>query len=171
MKTKEKIKKHPGREDLLGEHKAGDTGQIILFLLFLTIWIGDSFIYKYSTFLHSFVPLYIRISMAGMILLPSLYLAITGHNKVFGVVRKEPTIITEGIYSKIRHPLYTSAVLLYLGLIVLTMSLLSAGFWLIIVCFYYFISRYEEKILIQYFGDAYRNYKKEVGMWFPKVIK
>lgn len=169
MKANTKTKKHPGRKDLLGEHKFGDLGQLILLFLFMVIWIGDSFIFRFSTFLDSSIPQYVQIIASSLILLTALYLAIVGIKIIFIKVRDEPTLLKEGIFSWIRHPLYTSALLLYLGFIILSMSLLSAGFWLIIICFYYYISKYEERILSQYFGDEYIEYKKQVGMWFPKI--
>jgi hypothetical protein len=44
-----------------GEHPLGDTGQLILFGLFLVIWILDSFILQRSTFLANTIPLAIRL--------------------------------------------------------------------------------------------------------------
>ena len=54
-------KRHENREDLAGEHIWGDAGQIILLLIFLVIWVIDSFVLTYSTFLSNYVPLYFRI--------------------------------------------------------------------------------------------------------------
>ena len=42
---------HADREDLAGEHKAGDAGQLIFLFVFLIVWVLDSFVLKYSTFL------------------------------------------------------------------------------------------------------------------------
>jgi len=36
-------KKHANNPELTGEHAWGDAGQIILFLIFLLVWIADSF--------------------------------------------------------------------------------------------------------------------------------
>jgi protein-S-isoprenylcysteine O-methyltransferase Ste14 len=53
----------------------------------------------------------------------------------------------------------------------LTFSLASAVLLLVIIVFYRFISRYEEKLLIERFGDEYREYMKKVPMLFPIKIK
>jgi protein-S-isoprenylcysteine O-methyltransferase Ste14 len=37
----------------------------------------------------------------------------------------------------------------------------------VITVFYWYISRYEEKLLIDRFGDEYRDYRKKVPMLFP----
>ena len=56
---------------------------------------------------------------------------------------------------------------LYLGFILLSLSLLSVLVWFIIIIFYYMISRYEERLLTQRFGSVYEEYKKKVPMLFP----
>ncbi len=56
------IKGHEGRDDLAGEYKYGDAGQIVLLILFLVVWIADSLIFEYSTQLSTFINPYIRIA-------------------------------------------------------------------------------------------------------------
>lgn len=58
----------------VGEHPYGDMGQLIILLIFLVIWILDSFFLKFSTFPADFVPLYIRLTTAGLILVLAVYL-------------------------------------------------------------------------------------------------
>ncbi len=45
------------RDDLPGEHKVGDAGQILFACLFLAAWLADTFFFKYSTFLNQYVSL------------------------------------------------------------------------------------------------------------------
>lgn len=164
-------KRHKERPDLAGEHTWGDVGQVILFILFFTIWIIDSFVLNLSTLPDGFLPWYFRVPLAVVILVLSSYLARSGLKAVFGTRRLIPVVIREGIFNRVRHPIYLGAILLYLGMIVLTLSLLSAAFWIIIILFYYFISKYEEKILVHEFGDQYRNYMDEVPMLLPNPFK
>ena len=49
----------------------------------------------------------------------------------------------------------------------LTFSLASAGLWILIILFYWFISRYEEKVLLDLFGPDFEAYRKKVPMLFP----
>ncbi len=164
-------KVHKGRPDLSGEHIWGDIGQMVLFILFFTIWIVDSFVLKISTLPGESISWSIRFPLAGVILVLSSCLALSGMQAVFGHKREHPVIIREGVFNRVRHPIYLSAILLYLGLIVLTLSILSAIFWFIIILFYYFISRYEEKILIHEFGNQYKEYMDEVPMLLPTPFK
>ena len=71
----------------------------------------------------------------------------------------------------IRHPIYTGAILFYLGAVLITLSLISAAFWLIIVLVYIFIARAEEQILTEAFGEKYTAYKKKTGMLFPRIFR
>jgi len=164
-------KKHSGHPHLTGEYRWGDMGQLILFFLFLIVWITDSFIFHYSTFLVDIVPDYIRIPLAGIVLISGWYLARNGMRAVFGTERAEPEVINAGVFSIVRHPIYAGAILFYLGAIFITLSIASAAFWILVIIFYILISRYEERILNKEFGDDYLNYKKKVGMLFPKFTR
>ena len=55
------------RDDLIGEHKVGDAGQLILACLFLAVWIADSFFFKYTTFLNQYIPPSVKIPL-GIVL-------------------------------------------------------------------------------------------------------
>ncbi len=162
-----KRSEHGGRTDLVGEHPFGDAGQLILLALFLLIWGLDSFVFKFSTFLSPRFPDYIQIPLMIILFLFSGYLAKTGLWVVFKEVRNPPEVITEGVFGRVRHPIYLGALLLYLGMIVATLSLLSLLFWIVIFFFYNYIAGYEEKLLEAQFGEAFRRYKERVPRWLP----
>lgn len=163
------VKKHPDHPHLTGEHKWGDRGQLALFLLFLAIWVTDSFLFHYSTFLTEQVPNRVRMPIAGVIAIAGWLLARGGMKAVFGTVRSEPEVIQTGVFRVVRHPIYLGAILFYLAAIVATLSIVSAVLWAGILTFYIFICRYEEQILTEEFGDDYLNYRKKVGMLFPRI--
>jgi len=163
-------KKHEGNPHLTGEYRWGDMGQLILLLLFLGIWISDSFVFHYSTFLRDVLPNYIRVPLAAFILTTGWLLARKGMKLVFGTTREKPEVINTGVFRVIRHPIYTGALLFYLGAISITLSIVSAVFWLGILLFYILIARYEEKILTNEFGEEYSRYKKQTGMLFPRLF-
>jgi protein-S-isoprenylcysteine O-methyltransferase Ste14 len=162
-------KKHEGHPHLTGEHRWGDTGQLIFFVVFLGVWITDSFVFHYSTFLQDVIPNYLRVAVAGPVLIVAWILARKGMKAVFGTPREKPEVISTGVFRLIRHPIYTGALLLYLGCILMTLSIASAVFWLVILLFYIFLCRYEERILTEEFGNTYLEYKKKTGMLVPKL--
>lgn len=165
--TEHNIKQHAGREDLTGEHRIGDSVQLILLIIFLAVWILDSFVLGFSTFLADSVPWFIRFPTGIILLIFTFYLERSGLNSVFGEPQDTPHVITGGAFSVVRHPIYLGAILGYAGMICMTLSLASAALLLVIIAFYRYISRYEEKLLTQRFGDEYREYMKKVPMLFP----
>ena len=162
--------RHKNRDDLIGEHTFGDLGQLILLVIFLIIWILDSFIFKYSIQFLKIVPLYINLPVSIIVLILSFYLARTSLKIVFGERRDPPEVITKGVFGWVRHPVYLSALLLYIGLIISTLSIFSFLFWIIIFIFYNYIASHEEKILTAFFGTDYKDYMKKVPRWIPKSI-
>jgi len=164
---KNKTKRHEDRTDLVGEHAFGDLGQIIFLIIFLIVWISDSFFLKYSTYSQNTMPNMVRMIIGFPILIISGIFAKYGLGIIFGEVRKKPEIIEKGVFKIVRHPIYLGSILLYLGLTILTCSIASAVVWIIIVIFYYYISRYEEKLLLKEFGADYKSYMERVPMLIP----
>jgi protein-S-isoprenylcysteine O-methyltransferase Ste14 len=160
-------KRHAGRDDLTGEYRLGDTIQLILLVIFLAIWILDSFVFHYGTFLTGSIPWYVNTPLGIMLLVTSLILSGSGMKMVFGEQQETPHVITQGVFSIIRHPIYLGAILAYAGLCCMTLSLPSFALLVIIIPFYRYISRYEERLLIKRFGDEYSIYMRKVSMLFP----
>ncbi len=73
-----------------------------------------------------------------------------------------PKLITTGIYSIIRHPLYLSKIVIYIGLALYFKSVLGIILILVFLIPLTIITiRNEEQKLIKYFGDKYTKYKKK----------
>jgi len=84
---------------------------------------------------------------------------------------KEQTLITSGPYRAIRHPIYTAFIL------ILGSTLFISSNWLIGLCWLGMttlevISRigFEESLMLEFFGDQYREYMKKTGRLLPKVV-
>jgi protein-S-isoprenylcysteine O-methyltransferase Ste14 len=84
---------------------------------------------------------------------------------------KEQTLITSGPYRTIRHPIYTAFIL------ILGSTLLISSNWFIGLCWagmvmLEVISRigFEESLMIEFFGEQYRDYMKKTGRLLPKVL-
>ena len=158
------------REDLTGEHPLGDAGQAILFLIFAAAWTLDSFGVRCTT-LNKYLPPGFRIILSLSLIALSGLLVVKGVSTVFGETRKTPAVIRTGVFSCVRHPIYLGEILFCAGLLALSFSIAAFTIWVLLIGFLHFISRHEEKLLINRFGDEYRAYMREVGMWFPKRPK
>lgn len=162
---KQKMYEH--REDLAGEHLISDIGQIILLIIFITGVLVDKLILHFSVFSAEGFPFYLRILLALPFFIFSFVLAWFGIKTVFGKKREELVVIKSGVFSIVRHPIYLGSILLYFGFIILSLSIVAFCIWIIIILFYYFISRYEEKLLIDKLGVQYEKYMNEVPMFIP----
>ena len=164
----EQRKTQQQRDDLTGEHTVSDAGQIVLACLFAAAWIADTFFFEYTTFLNEYVPLVARIPPGVVLLAISCYLARKGLSIVFGEDREKPGVIRKSVFNVIRHPIYLSEILLYLGLLMLSISLAAAVVWIIAIGFLHYISLYEERLLLARFREEYEQYMREVPMWIPR---
>jgi protein-S-isoprenylcysteine O-methyltransferase Ste14 len=75
----------------------------------------------------------------------------------------------EGMYAYIRHPLYASYCYYFLGFVIILQNVLILPL-LLGIYGYYDLSKYEEAILVEHFGEEYREYQNRVGRFFPRLL-
>jgi protein-S-isoprenylcysteine O-methyltransferase Ste14 len=83
-------------------------------------------------------------------------------------IKENHRLVTEGIYAIVRHPIYTSYILLFVGYCLMLHSFLALGL-LVAVCCIWFGSRIplEEAMLERRFGEEYRQYCQQSNRLFP----
>lgn len=86
-------------------------------------------------------------------------------------IQKEHRLIMAGPYSKVRHPMYSTFHLFSISVSFVTANLLLILFAIFIAIPFYWIARYEEKLLIDQFGERYIEYMKSTGRFFPRLNK
>ena len=161
-----KMEHHSDRKNIAGEMPFGDFGQLVALIIFMVVWILDSFIFKFSTFLIKYDPFFLRLLFTFIFLGISLYCTKSGLKIVFQEVRDPPQLITKGIFKISRHPIYLGAILAYLSIIILTFSLISLCNFIVICIFYEMLANYEEKLLLDLYGQMFERYRKAVPKWF-----
>lgn len=83
---------------------------------------------------------------------------------------KGHTLVTNGIYRYIRHPMYASQWLWVLAQVLLIQNWLAGPIDLIIfIPFYLLRVQAEEKMMLETFGDTYRAYMQQTGAVIPKL--
>lgn len=87
----------------------------------------------------------------------------------FVVIKKDHQLITHGIYRFIRNPIYLGVLIAFTGLPLYAASLY--GFLIMFVMIPIFLNRIrmEEKLLVEEFQDAFRNYKKTTKKLIPFI--
>jgi protein-S-isoprenylcysteine O-methyltransferase Ste14 len=122
------------------------------------------------------IPLWLRwagvgIAILGFILLQWAQMTLGKSWSDTPRMMKEQTLITSGPYQFIRHPIYTAFIL------ILGSTLFVSANWLIGIAWIGMTvlevsSRvaFEESLMVEYFGDEYRQYMKRTGQLLPKVL-
>jgi protein-S-isoprenylcysteine O-methyltransferase Ste14 len=82
--------------------------------------------------------------------------------------RKSNELMTTGFHKYVRHPLYTGTFIFIWGLWILIPSLALMITDITITVYTLIGVGFEEKKLVNEFGDAYKNYQQEVPMIIPK---
>ena len=77
-------------------------------------------------------------------------------------------LVTNGFYRRVRHPQYTALFLITLGMFIQWPTLVSIAIWPVLMFMYYRLAIREEKEIEATFGDSYRDYKRQVPMFFPR---
>lgn len=83
---------------------------------------------------------------------------------------KTTTLVSNGIYRYIRHPMYSSLLMFCWGLFLQQPSLSGGMFASSASVFVIMAARVEEKENLNYFGEAYREYMKRTRKFLPFIV-
>jgi protein-S-isoprenylcysteine O-methyltransferase Ste14 len=79
-------------------------------------------------------------------------------------------LVKTGIYKYIRHPLYSSLILVAWGVFLKDISLLSASLAILATIFLAVMAIVEERENLQRFGDEYAHYMKSTKRFIPFIV-
>mgnify|MGYP001557942077 FL=1 len=91
------------------------------------------------------------------------------HLSIFPDVAKDATLLSHGPYKFIRHPMYTSLLILTLAVIIENFSLLRVMLWFALLCDLLFKLHYEEQLLSEKF-QKYSGYKMHSWKLIPFIF-
>ena len=137
---------------------------------FIVIWLVISF--RIGTFNYNnlfFNIVFIIVYIIGVIfnLLGRYYLGHNWGNNV--VIYNDHTLVKNGVYKIVRHPLYASIIWMIYSVGVLCQNYLVIILnTIVFIPFMYYRAKQEEKELMLVFNE-YSDYVKNTGMFFPKV--
>lgn len=152
------------------EHPGTDTILIILFVIYLAVFVVDSFFLQLTTFLANSVAWQLRLVAGWGLIGIGFWFMWASHRLVIDDAREEPKLRVEGVYSIVRHPMYLGILLLYLGLFAFTLSLALMALWLVVFGVFNRFAAYEEEDLVRVFGERYSEYRRRVPRWLPQKI-
>lgn len=80
-------------------------------------------------------------------------------------------LVNRGVYKIVRHPLYSSIMLMFIGSSLAYINIYCFLLEIIIfIPFMYYRAKQEEELLIDRFPE-YKEYRKNTGMFFPKISR
>lgn len=129
--------------------------------LLLGLW-GLSFVFESGPGPHDWVR---TIGLVlGLIGLGGVILARFTLGRSFSIAPRATELVTSGIYSRIRNPIYVSGLIFSVGLFLM---LRLRYLWLllpVVVIMRTLRARQEARVLAAKFGDAYREYRKRTWL-------
>jgi protein-S-isoprenylcysteine O-methyltransferase Ste14 len=132
--------------------------------------------FDYSLSLHQVVS-WILLFYSGLLLIQSIYF----FQKYGGSKRRRDntgnlefentsSLIQEGIYKYIRHPMYGSLLFLALGAMFKYINIIAVLLTVLVLIFIILTAKVEEKENIKFFGSDYEDYMKKTKMFVPFIF-
>ncbi|MGB6681226.1 MAG: isoprenylcysteine carboxylmethyltransferase family protein [Candidatus Bathyarchaeia archaeon] len=140
--------------------------QLTCLIVFIIISVLDSFVFKFSVGITGYVSLWIRLIMALALILIGITIMRSAEKMLFH--ETQSSVIDRGLFAYVRHPLYLGILLIYLGFVLGSFSILSFVAFVLIFFMYNYLAIFEEKDLERAFGEEYLEYKKRVSRWIPR---
>lgn len=78
----------------------------------------------------------------------------------FSLMPKAKYLVTTGLYSKLRHPVYYFSILALIGILIFSWNIYVLIAVIILIALEIIRMRKEEEVLIKKFGKKYKEYKQ-----------
>ncbi len=135
-----------------------------------TAWLSGFFLPHYaetSSFLLNSLH-----SLGWILVLLGLALFLIGAGQIYYSKFAKKGAVTSGIYKFIRHPQYTAFAIMGFGLLLVWPRFTVLIIYVSMLFVYHWLAKKEERECEQKFGDSYRAYQSQTGMFLPaKVTK
>jgi protein-S-isoprenylcysteine O-methyltransferase Ste14 len=84
-------------------------------------------------------------------------------------IRDKHILVRSGPYSRVRHPMYTVFIFFIISMVLIAANLLVSFFGIFVILMFLPVSKIEEQMMIDEFGEEYRSYMKQTGRFFPRL--
>jgi protein-S-isoprenylcysteine O-methyltransferase Ste14 len=132
-----------------------------------TSWLTGFFLPHFSqttsAFLNALKPVGFLLAFGGLI----GFLAGAVHLYASKLFRKGA--VTGGLYRIIRHPQYVALAVLGLGTVLIWPRFLVLASFVLMLCLYDLLARWEERRCLEKFGQPYADYLARTGRFLPRI--
>ena len=173
---------HERLEQKYGTEKGKKLGSIFgmvsgwgIFIFMIGLWISPQprfylVVYQPTSFSYIESP-FVQFIVAIALIIPGAWLGIKGVSDIGlepSETHRSRKIINTGLYSRMRHPQYTGAMLSHIGMTFLFSALYSLLVTPFVIIINYILCWKEERELVREFGEEYESYRKSVPMFIPR---
>jgi protein-S-isoprenylcysteine O-methyltransferase Ste14 len=170
------VKAGTPREPLIGAREPQDEGARRLIWSWILMASFGVYIFFPSWLSWSWMPLLdvvrwtgLGVGMLGLLLLVWVQHSLGSRFSATLRVRRDQNLVTTGPYRTVRHPMYTALILLWVGLAVISASWFIL-LWVLLGASGIIRTRapLEEAMMLEAFGDTYREYMRRTGRFLPR---
>jgi protein-S-isoprenylcysteine O-methyltransferase Ste14 len=153
-----------------------------LTIYFISTWMGKSYpvldpfshpsghlVLVFLGLAHSNAAMTILHLISNGLIFFGFYLMYKGWMLIYGA--KGGKLLTEGVYSYVRHPQYSGLFLITIGFLIQWPSLTTLIMWPILIFAYYKLAMREERDVEKQFGQEFLEYKRKVPAFIPRFGK
>lgn len=85
-------------------------------------------------------------------------------------IHRAEGLVSTGLYRLMRHPQYTGLFLFTLGWILHWPSIVTLALWPVLLLAYIWVARFEERLAVEEFGQAYNDYAARTARFIPSLV-
>jgi protein-S-isoprenylcysteine O-methyltransferase Ste14 len=107
--------------------------------------------------------------LAGLLVLLGLVIFLAGAIPLYWAKLRGRGPVSGGLYAFIRHPQYAGLSILGLGTLLIWPRFLVLITYITVLFLYYILAGWEEEQCLTRFGERYRTYQEQTGMFLPQI--
>lgn len=168
LRVKEKLIDKWGKEGYARIFSTTSMLTLLIAFLSMNFWDWIYFITQPALIQPLLLILGILLGLGGVILTMMASRVISVSTVADMRTDRKAELITDGIYSRIRHPLYLATVLVFSALALIYPFPVVIVFSLSMISYTMIGAYFEERKLVKHYGDEYIEYKKTAGFILPR---
>jgi len=143
--------------------------QLLFIILFTSSWFIDAIFLKTSIQFGNLIIDIFRLTLFLLFLILAFLCIKSSGFIISEEIINQRRVVEQGIYSRVRHPMYLGILLIYVAFIFLTLSFICLIIFIFIIIIMNKMADYEENALEKIFENEYRTYVKKTPKWIPKL--